>query len=294
MQNIIEELISAPDKLSEADLKQFNQKGYIVFKDFLSKQELADIRDAMERLCLKAFDGSQNDTFTAKKGNKGSPFAGWNLRQKEGSFAVNFEADADIYNMKREDLPFAYRKLSSYHDQDPVFEDFKNHKFCNTYLDQLLGKGSILSQDMALSKPAHIGIKKPWHQDNAYFSLAPLDQVIGVWIAIDDATKENGCMQFLPRSRDNYVAHKHIHITDCEIDESEIDYNKVDVVEVPAGGVIFFLGMVPHQTLKNTSDKSRRALQWHYRGADTVVLEPEEYNKLFITEDGRPGACFVD
>ena len=293
MPSVLEALKSAPSQLSEEDIKQFNEKGYIAFKNVLSPEELENIRNAMERLCFKAFDGVKNETFTSRKGKGGGPFAGYNLRKKEGQFTVCFEAEADIYNMKREDLPFAYRKLSSYHDQDPVFEDFKSHKKCQTYLDQLLGKDSILSQDMALSKPARIGIKKPWHQDNAYFNLTPLNQVIGIWVAIDDATTENGCMQFLPRSRDNLVAHKHIHITDCEIDESEIDKDKVDVVEVPAGGAVLFLGMVPHQTLANTSDKSRRALQWHYRGADTVENEPEEYNKIFKTKEGAPAACFV-
>ncbi len=65
-------------------------------------------------------------------------------------------------------------------------------------LDQLIGPGARMIQDMALMKPPHRGAEKPWHQDNAYFDWTPLDGVLGVWIALDPATVENGCMQIAP------------------------------------------------------------------------------------------------
>ena len=52
---------------------------------------------------------------------------------------------------------------------------------------------------MALLKPPR-GREKPWHQDHAYFNL-PLDTpIVGVWIALDEATPENGCMHVIPGS----------------------------------------------------------------------------------------------
>ena len=68
-------------------------------------------------------------------------------------------------------------------------------------LDQLIGPGHRLIQDMALMKPPLKGSEKPWHQDNAYFDWTPLDGILGVWIALDEATVENGCMQIVPGSQ---------------------------------------------------------------------------------------------
>src|SRR5262249_3228347 len=57
-------------------------------------------------------------------------------------------------------------------------------------LDQLAGPGHRLIQDMALMKPPLKGSEKPWHQDNAYFDWTPLEGILGVWIALDEATVE--------------------------------------------------------------------------------------------------------
>jgi phytanoyl-CoA hydroxylase len=291
MLELMSELKSAPKQLSDEDLLFFEENGYIVFKDVLSKDELSDIRDAMTRLCLKACNGYKEGSFTGRKGKPETPFAGWNLRDKNSNFSVGFEADVDINNATNEELSQSYRKLNAYHDQDPVFENFKTHEICSNYRNQLLGENSILSQDMALSKPAEFGREKPWHQDNAYFTITPLQQVIGIWVAIDDATIENGCMHVLPTKRYNAKAYKHVYVTDCEIDKNDLPLDQTVPVEVPAGGAIFFLGMVPHQTPPNHSQFSRRALQWHYRGADTVFENDQDYREIFKTVDGRPAAC---
>lgn len=53
-------------------------------------------------------------------------------------------------------------------------------------------------QDMALPKPPGGGREKPWHQDNAYFTFEPGTPIVGVWIALDPATADNGCMHVIP------------------------------------------------------------------------------------------------
>jgi copper chaperone CopZ len=55
-------------------------------------------------------------------------------------------------------------------------------------------------QDMALLKPPRLGREKPWHQDAAYFRGSDPHLMFGVWIALDPATRENGCMEVIPRS----------------------------------------------------------------------------------------------
>ena len=64
-------------------------------------------------------------------------------------------------------------------------------------LEKILGEAPAMFQDMALIKPPRIGREKPWHQDHAYFDFPMGTRVVGVWIALDEATVENGCMRML-------------------------------------------------------------------------------------------------
>lgn len=157
-------------------------------------------------------------------------------------------------------------------------------------VESLIGKNPHLFQEMALVKPPFIGSDKPWHQDNAYFSVAPLDAVIGAWIALDDAGVENGCMHMIPGGH-KIGALRHFHGSVCEIVEGRLDTLKAVAVPVPAGGGLFFYGLLPHETPTNRSPHRRRALQFHFRSAESRVVDQEAYNSLFVEADGTPASC---
>jgi phytanoyl-CoA hydroxylase len=86
-------------------------------------------------------------------------------------------------------------------------------------LDQLLGPEARMIQDIALLKPPFLGSEKPWHQDAAYFDWAPLEGVLGVWLALDPATVDDGCVQIIPGSLlAGPVSHHRAR--DCQIPDS--------------------------------------------------------------------------
>jgi ectoine hydroxylase-related dioxygenase (phytanoyl-CoA dioxygenase family) len=157
-------------------------------------------------------------------------------------------------------------------------------------VESLIGPNALLFQEMALVKPPFIGSEKPWHQDNAYFSVAPLDAIIGVWIALDDAKVENGCMHVLPGGH-HIGALRHFHGNDCEIVEGRVDVTKARAVPVPAGGALFFYGLLPHETPPNRSPERRRALQFHFRSAESRIVDEATYNSIFVEADGTPASC---
>jgi phytanoyl-CoA hydroxylase len=141
-----------------------------------------------------------------------------------------------------------------------------------------------------LVKPPFIGSEKAWHQDNAYFSVSPLNQVIGVWIALDDAQVENGCMHVIPGGHTE-GGFRHHHGKDCEIDPGLLTIDKVRPVPIPVGGAMFFHGMIPHETPPNCSAQRRRALQFHFRGAETQIVDDAAYDTLFIDRRGTAASC---
>ncbi len=54
---------------------------------------------------------------------------------------------------------------------------------------------------------------------------------------------------------------------------------------------MFFHGMLPHQTPPNASPQRRRALQFHYRSADSRITDRDEYDAVFAEADGTPASC---
>src|SRR3954468_2418356 len=85
-----------------------------------------------------------------------------------------------------------------------------------------------------------------WHQDEFYIPTRDRS-LCGAWIAIDDATRENGCLRVLPGShRHGYMYPQKDHGNTVEFDFAKESYGFDDtdevLVEVPAGSVVFFNG----------------------------------------------------
>ncbi len=82
---------------------------------------------------------------------------------------------------------------------DPEWLSFATNPDIIAILGQLAGTDLILWGLTIFGKPARTGKATPMHQDGDYYPIEPLETV-SVWIALDDATPENGCMQYIPGS----------------------------------------------------------------------------------------------
>ncbi|MFW5846515.1 MAG: phytanoyl-CoA dioxygenase family protein [Planctomycetota bacterium] len=134
-------------------------------------------------------------------------------------------------------------------------------------LEACLGEGPRLLQSMALVKPPHIGIAKDWHRDTPYFQKT-IDQVrpcVGLWLALDEATTDNGCMQVLPGSH-RWGELRHVQgPTGWMLDPDLVREHGVAAEALPmtAGSLLVFDGDLLHYTAPNRSSHRRRALQNH-------------------------------
>ena len=284
---------TCPQSLSREHPERLDRDGFIAFEGLLAggevelgREALAELATRMHRLYL----GNSPEIVVLDRRGKGHSFSGVFINMADRPFGIQFEEGVDPRSLKPNDAARHIRKLMHYHAEHRFLDELVSHPKISGILESILGPGSILFQDMALVKNPKIGVAKPWHQDNAYFSFAPLERIIGVWIALDDTDAGNGCMHFIPGGHKR-GALKHFHGTDCEISPGRIDPGQAVPVELGAGGAIFFYGMAPHYTPPNHSDFCRRALQYHYRGHDTRQLELDEYDRLFAEADGTPASC---
>lgn len=116
-----------------------------------------------------------------------------------------------------------------------------------------------------------------WHQDEVYIPTRDRS-LTGGWIALDDATVENGCLWVIPGSHKNGVMYFQEWHGDRRFDCSEeaqgFPYSNDDAVpvEVKAGSIVFFNGYLLHRSLPNYAQGGfRRSLVNHYMSAESLL-----------------------
>ena len=149
---------------------------------------------------------------------------------------------------------------------------------------QVIGPDIILWNSSFFAKPAVNGKKTPWHQDGEYWPLRPL-ATCTVWLAIDEATVENGCLNFMPGSHKQKELRPHRTNKDPnftlhqELLESEYDDDKAVPLELEAGQMSLHDVYLLHDSEANDSGKPRRGMTMRFMPG-TSVFDREKAKQL--------------
>jgi len=243
------------EDLEERHIQFFHEQGYLV------------VQQAFEPAVIKA----ANQAITYLIDNR------W--ENTEG--LVQFEGSADeVQNLTPRKRRLAVRKLMSFGIWDDRLKTTTEHPGIVAALRRLLGEAPVLFQEMALLKPPHIGREKPWHQDCAYFDLPLETPVVAIWIALEEATPQNGCLHLIPGSHRSGPM-PHFKRRDWQICDADVAVNRGVMVPLKPGGCLFWHGLLHHGSPPNHSSLSRRALQYHYKPASAGEISREERLQFF-------------
>jgi ectoine hydroxylase-related dioxygenase (phytanoyl-CoA dioxygenase family) len=111
-------------------------------------------------------------------------------------------------------------------------------------------------------KPAGYGRETPWHQDEAYWDPGTRYRSLSIWLPLDPASVESGCMQFIPGSHLGAVRqHRHIDNdpTVHGLVTDDVDPSQAVACPIPVGGATFHHCRTLHYAGPNTTDRTRRA-----------------------------------
>ena len=227
------------NELSIDQIEKFQNDGYVVIEDFLSETELDFWREAL------------NEAIAKRKGYK--------MPDRKEVYGKGDDNDKTYYDNVFDQL------INLWQD---------NEKMRKIMLDERLGKmaaqlsgadGIRIWHDQAL-------IKKPWanptswHLDTPYWSFTDR-RALSIWVALDDATYENGCLFFLPGTN---------HKTTFEnpgigknmgaifITYQDLIHNKSVSAPMKAGSCSFHNGLTVHGANANMTPGIRRAMTCAY------------------------------
>ncbi len=167
------------------------------------------------------------------------------------------------------------------HWLSPVALDMVNHAGIVDVVSRIAGahlahwNGAVkCMQSMLFLKPPGLP-GQAWHQDERFIPTRDRS-LIGAWIALDNATIENGCLWVMPGShRPGELFPFKAHGNPEEFDPTDEAYGFDDStavpVEVKTGDVVFFNGYLLHRSLRNRSTGTRRSLVNHYMSSASLL-----------------------
>ncbi len=227
--------------LAQEQLTRYREEGYLNYGPLLSPAELKLLKDHYIKV-----------------------YSDLRARGELRNVAVETsDGPAEVFS-KPENLQIHYL---CHHDV--IVLSFLYSKKLLDLVQDLIGKDIRLFFEQGFWKPPLHGAPTNWHQDNGYFKLLDSSAGVGCWIALDDATKDNGCMWIVPGSHRESYAHYRDMTTDHLL-RTDVSEDMEVAVELPAGGCMFFEFSTLHQTKANTAGTHRRALAIHFSKSDAV------------------------
>ncbi len=280
-----------PDSFNDQWREQYERDGFLAYENALSPEEVEDAKQSISTLIKSYAFNDSLSTMKRPRDGDNSNYGGVIFNGINDRFMFQTEPGYQPDPANVDGLEPHVRKLAWFSDLTPTFIHIAHeHPRIMPFLEGLFGEEAVIYQSMALLKPAG-GVEKPWHQDNAYFRVEDPKRMVGIWIALDEATIENGCMHVWSGAHQRGPMKHHHNASDCTILEDRMNELEMTPIPLKPGGILIFHSNLPHFTPPNFSPYRRRALQFHYRPASNQLISDEEYFKVFVEADGSPASC---
>ena len=180
------------------------------------------------------------------------------------------------------------RKMTHLAYFDDLFASMARKPEIVDVIEELLGPNIKLYHDQLMMKPRFHGTVTDWHQDSPAWPWLIPQMAVSAWVALDDATVENGCMTVIPGS------HKWGPVPGEQKDVFLAIPELADPmpVELPAGHCMFHHGHNMHRTGANQTPHRRRGLALHYIPAETKYLGARDEDHRIKLEAEQPEGAF--
>jgi len=268
--------------LSDEQVAAYGRDGYLVVPDFLPTEQCERLKARANELVAAWEPSTERTVFTTNEQEResnreflDSGATTWCFFEEEA-----FGPDGELV----QDKALSINKIGhAQHDLDPVFNEIVYGAGLGDVADDLGLTDMLALQSMYIFKQPSIGGEVGCHQDATFLYTDPIT-VTGFWIAIEDATLDNGCLWAEPGGHRGPLRQlfKRNRLDDPtaadgtvfeQLDDTPLPTPPVDVhdpghgsmapLEVPAGTLVVLHGLLPHWSGPNRSGISRHAYSLH-------------------------------
>ena len=250
--------------LTSEQIEAFDRDGYLLLPDLIGAPDCKALRGRAAEMIAEVDETKVSATFST---------TGVQARDEyflDSGHGVGFFWEVDAVSPDRtlnRPKELAVNKFGhAMHDLDPTFDHFSRRTGLAEVSDDLGYGDGLLIQSMYICKQPGIGGEVTLHNDHAFLWTEPM-RTLGFWVAIEDATLENGCLWAKPGG--HKIGQRSRFRRDGKgstyLEEWADPYPTDGLVPLEAtiGSVIVLNGLVPHWSATNRSDTSRHAFTLH-------------------------------
>ena len=264
--------------LNKEMLNFWNNNGYLIIENFKTHKECDELINRSKELIEEQDFNNQQSVFdtVSQSHNDDNYFleSGDKIR-----FFFEEKANLDEENVKTNKQYIVNKIGHALHDLDDKFIAFSR----NEQLDQIaraIGfQDPLLLQSMYIFKQPKIGGEVVCHQDSTFLITEP-ESTVGFWFALEDANKDNGCLQVASGGHKGPLR-KLFKRENNQMKMEELSnepFPETDTfVEVKKGTLVLLHGRLPHYSCENKSTYSRHAYTIHAIDGKSKYLD---YNWL--------------
>ena len=252
--------------LTEDQKNQYQHQGYLVLENAIPLRNIERLKAAALEI-VDNFDIAKHRTvFKTSDHDSGRDDYFFDSAENVHCFLEEDALDEEGDLIKPAYL--AINKIGhAMHDLNPVFNAFCLLPIFGQIIRDIGIQDPLLWQTMYIFKQPHIGGEVRWHQDASYLISDP-GPVTGIWIAVEDANRGNGCLWAQPGGHRSPLREVyHVNKDAGELTELDStpwpDKDTAIALEVSAGSMVIFHDHMPHYSSQNFSDRSRHAFTLH-------------------------------
>lgn len=251
--------------------KGYQEDGYGVIESFLTQDEVASMRHEATRLIREE---------SRSQANKLQIFGNdFNMKSKfflDSSDKICYFFEKNAVNLDTLELQLpegqSLAKIAhALHCLNPIFRKVTTSQRVKDVYKAIDFQDPTVVQSMVIFKNPKVGGAYTAHQDASFLYAEPVN-LAGIWLALDDATPENGCLEFIPRSHKWPLARRFVRTEKTQDGEEllewtapplEVDDDRFVKVPVKKGDLVLIDGLVVHRSAANNSDKPRWIYTFH-------------------------------
>jgi phytanoyl-CoA hydroxylase len=257
--------------LSNEQLQQFEKNGFLVLSQFADHVLCDTIKDIANAHLKHKVPPIETETEYVEKTKEDRKFI----------------SDAKSHLLKEQ---VTVRRLRQVYHRDIVFKQWMENEEMRPMLKQILGENptiTIAHHNSIMTKMPHTSTETSWHQDFRYWNFET-DNLISVWLALDEENTQNGVLEFIPGSHT-------LQFTPSQFDEKE--YFSESYTEnqpfisskisypLKKGDVVFFHCKLLHRANKNNTDEPKISFVYTVKGASNRAIEgtrSTEYPEIIL------------
>ncbi len=243
--------------LSNEQLQQFYQDGFLILRNFADQKKCEAILD-VAKVHLKY---------------KIEP-----IETEIGYGGKSKEYRTDVTDYSKEEAGTTVRRLRQVYDRDILFKAWMEDVKIRPVLQQILNDQVVITtahHNSIMTKMPYQSTQTRWHQDRRYWRYSD-DNLVSVWLALDDEDSQNGVLEFIPGS--HRMTFEADQFDEKEYLKESFDKNiplikKKVSTTLHKGDVVLFHSLLLHRANKNNTDQPKISFVYTVKGVSTKVIE---------------------